>query len=192
MPKTVGLTQQHKKYLEILKFPNDSMPCAALLYHQAISFFRVFKLAFGNGSKTVKAYNNENKTFSEYTIGNIENLSVCLVNYHLSVELMLKALICLKEGSLEKDLETHNLIVLLEKARPLYSALAKIDDNTDYKLILQELSNAFNQIRYAEATIALSHNKRSGWKMKMPLQELSDLLVHIFVILSEIFEEARK
>jgi len=57
--------------------------------------------------------------------------------------------------------------------------------------LLNELSNSFDQIRYAEASICLSHNKNKGWKDKTPLQELSEHLDEIFNILFMVFEETK-
>lgn len=192
MSKLAGLSQQQKKYLEIVRFPKNIRPCSALLFRQAISFFHVFKLIFGHGSKTIKAFNNESKTFSEHNLENTEDLSVALVNYHFSIEMMLKGFICLKIGSLKKELQTHDLMKLLKEALPHYSVLSKIDKNLSYKLTIQELSGSFDIIRYGEGTISLSNNKRTGWISKMPLQELSEIFDGIFIILFELYEEVRK
>lgn len=180
MPKLVGLSQQNMKYLEVCPFPKEEMPCAVLLFGQAKSFYRIFKKNFGDGFRAV----------ADRRIPNTEDLGACLVNYHLSIELMLKGLICLKHGSFDKNLETHDLIILLEKARALYPALSKIENNTDCVLLLRELSNSFNTLRYAEGSICLSHNKKQGWNAKAPLNELSELLDKIFSTLLRSFEDA--
>jgi len=42
------------------------VPCPALLYGQSISFFKIFKFAFGNGTRTISAWSDQNKSFSEH------------------------------------------------------------------------------------------------------------------------------
>lgn len=182
MPKTVGLAQRHKKYLEIVSFPKNEVPCAAGLYCRAKEFYQVFRLAFGDGFRTVL----------ERRIPNTDLLGAALVNYHLAIELLLKSLICLKEGFLEKTLETHDLTVLLTRAQSHFPSLSKVQDNPNHMLLLQELSSSFDAIRYAEGTTMLSHNKKKGWGSKTPLQELSELLEEIFSILLQCFDSHRK
>ncbi|NGX52261.1 MAG: hypothetical protein KR126chlam5_00557 [Candidatus Anoxychlamydiales bacterium] len=76
MPK-IGLSQHHKKYLEIFPFSKKAIPCAVLLYTQAKSFYKVFRLSFGNGSKIIL----------DIPIPKTDNLGVCLINYHFAIEL---------------------------------------------------------------------------------------------------------
>ncbi|NGX36402.1 MAG: hypothetical protein K1000chlam1_01248 [Candidatus Anoxychlamydiales bacterium] len=183
MPKTVGLSQQHKKYLQIFPFSKKNTLCSASFYNHAKSFYNIFRQAFGNGSKIILNTH----------IPNTQNLGVCLVNYHFAVELILKSLICLNNPSFDKEeLKTHDLIELLKIALPHYSVLSKISDNGEYILLLEELSIYFSDIRYAQTTISLSHNKKRGWKDKTPLQELSEILHDIFLIPLNAFEKAAK
>lgn len=182
MAKTVGLSRQNKKYLEVGKFPKDSLPNSALLYHQGKSFYQVFRMTFGMGYQTILGHD----------IPNMKNLGACLVNFHFSIEMLLKSLICLKEENKPRMTQTHDLVHLIKIAHEIYPSLSKIFDNTDYTLLLKELSCSFDVIRYAEGSICLSHNKKSGWKTKKPLEELSEKMHSIFTILESTFKEETK
>ena len=102
----------------------------------------------------------------------IHGIHACFTNFHFAIELLLKSLIYLK---IDKQQKTHNLIDLLSTASQLYPNLLQIDQNLDYKLLLKELSDNFDKIRYCEGSICLSHNKKQGWKSKKPLEELSEI-----------------
>ncbi len=182
MTKTVGLSRESTKYLEILKFPKDLTPNPGLLYQQGKSFYKVFRMAFGEGHRSILGH----------TIPNTENLGVCLVNYHFSIEMLLKSLIVLKNNHKTQKIKTHQLVNLINIAAESYPALSKITDNKDYILLLKELSNSFDLIRYAEGSILLSHNKRSGWKSKKPLEELSNIMHDIFMTLESTFKQEIK
>ena len=106
--------------------------------------------------------------------------------------MLLKSLICLKREDKLQMPETHDLVYLIKIAHKSYPTLSKIYDNTDYMLLLQELSSSFNVIRYAEGLICLSHNKRSEWKSKKPLEELSNMMCNIFMILDSTFKQETK
>jgi len=176
MAKTIGLTQTNKKYIEIHKFPQNIRHSAVLLYGQGISFYRIFRKSFGNGYKTIFGHD----------IPNMENLNACFTNFHFAVELLLKSLIYLK---IDEQQKTHNLIDLLSTASQHYPNLLQIDQNIDYKLLLKELSDNFDTIRYCEGTICLSPNKKQSWKSKKPLEELSEIMHNIFIILDSTFQK---
>ena len=179
MPKSVGLSRNNRKYLEVQRFSSDT-PYAALLYGQAISFYQVFKMGFKDGTKII---------FGDM-FPNTENLGAYLVNYHFAIELLLKSLICLKDNNMH--FKTHDLIKLLHQAQVYHPDLSNIENNPDHILLLRELSASFKAIRYAEGTICLSHNKKSGWETKAPNQEFSEMLDEIFKILNHSFKEETK
>jgi len=180
MAKTVGLSQADKKMLEFLPFKKKINP-AGLFYNQSKNFYSIFRISFGNGHKTILGHD----------LPNFDLLGPCIVNYHFAIELMLKGLIHLKVNPLPKkrDLKTHALIKLLEIAMPFYPELSNIAKNSEYTLLLTEISHA--GIRYAEGTICIRHNNKGNWQEKKPMQELSAAMENIFSILKNTFEKSR-
>lgn len=174
MKKTVGLAITNEKMFEFEPFEDGGNP-AAMLYVQAKAFYSVFRMSFGNGYITILGHD----------IPNTQYLGPCIVNYHFSVELMLKSLIALKGI---KQIKTHCLIKLLEIAKQHYPQLDDIYNKIEIKLLLKEISAI--GIRYAEGTLFLRHNI---CKTKKPLQELSEAMEYTFLTLIQLFEfESKK
>lgn len=178
MVKSVGLSREDEKYLEIKRFRKEYEQCAAILYTNSINFYRVFNQIFGNGYQIVLG----NK------IPNLENLSVCLSNFHFAVELMLKALISLKQKKFDF---IHNLTKLLDKVVNYYPGLSLLKEDLSSRLVLEELSKSFNIIRYGGGTICLSHNKKNDLRDSQPLKEFSEILDFIFHTLKSVFDKER-
>lgn len=172
LAKNVGLSKTDTKMLEFVSFPNG-INHAGLLYNQAKGFYSIFRASFGYGYETILGHDIPKLSF----------LGPCIVNYHFSVELMIKSLISLKGLIPDK---THNLIELLKVAIPHYPQLVKIYDTLELKLLLQEISKI--GIRYAEGTTCLRHNI---CETKKPPQELSEAMEYIFLTLKESFENSR-
>lgn len=177
MAKTAGLSQASPKMLEFSPFPKE-FPQAALLYRQAMGFYRVFKNTFGHGYQIV---------LEKYHIP-IDDISPCIVNFHFAVELILKSLIALR-GKYDYD---HKIAAHLKKATEYHPKLFKILNNSEYMLLLEELGENFHKIRYSEGTLCLRHNNKEGWEHKKPLEELSESFHDILNILFRAFEEATK
>jgi hypothetical protein len=186
MVKGVGLSRDNKKMIKFEKFSNNLSP-SALFYVQSKSFFRVFQKSFRNGFESVP-------THADGQVFDVPNLDISanLVVFHFAIELLLKALLSLKTGKLDGDYETHEIHKLLLKVAAEYPKAKEIQENLEYQLILEELGNYFNGIRYAEGTLCLRHNNKKGWSNKKPLQELSEALYSIYSKLLAIFDEENK
>jgi hypothetical protein len=174
----IGLSRESKKYLDVVLYPKD-IGMAAMLYVQGKEFYRAFKILFGNGYYEVLdgiKIPNTNSTF--------------LVNYHLSIECLLKSIICLKTKVIDKKHENHDLNFLLKEACLLFPDLHKTM-KCEYILLLETLGNNFSIIRYQQGMICWSGNKRKGWQTKDPQEEISKIFDDIFNILENFFRENR-
>jgi HEPN domain-containing protein len=176
MAKNIGLSRNHKKMFEFLPFPPNT-PQAGLLYNQAICCYTVFRKNFGHGYLTV----------FECEIPNLEAVGINLILYHLAVELMLKALISLKNGKFE---EVHDIYALLKRASKIFPNISRLIENIEYELLIRELSAWCIHIRYAEGSLTFRHNNKRGWQSKKPFQEFSEALEDIFNTLKQAFDEA--
>ncbi len=185
MVKKLGLSRDHKKLVKFAKF-SESLPKAAMFYNQAKSFFRVFKKSFGMGYESVKTNPNGKKFY----VAN-QDITANLMVFHFAIELLLKALLSLKSGKLHEKDEHHKIKDLLVKVAKEYEVAQEILENHEYILLLEELGNNYNGIRYAEGSVCLRHNNKKGWKDKKPLQELSEAIDFIYKKLCTIFEEER-
>lgn len=150
------------------------IPYAGLFYQRAQQFFRIFQNGFGVGFLHVDGTE----------IANTDNIGALLTNYHISIELLLKALLCLRSIPFEK---IHNLLKLLDAVEASYGILLSVE----MRLLLQELGSSFDHIRYSEGMICLGTNKRKGWADKHPLEELTKLLYDAFLVLDKVFKDKR-
>ncbi len=174
LAKSIGLGRGRKKMLEFKPFQKGINP-AALLYRGSLGFYKSFCATFGDGCIVV----------SGLEVPSLENLNASLVLFHLAVELMLKSLLALRDGELKDSHRNHNIDDLLNDLLSAYPKLVEISTSKQYMLVLVELSNFYNAIRYCEGTICLRHNeKKSSVK---PLQEFSAALHHIYQLLCECF-----
>src|SRR5580704_6893018 len=93
-----GMPVSSKKNIECIKLPKGINP-AALLFNQALEFYHVFCVSIGRGVHAAKLGDDP---FYLPSVG------VCLTILHFSIELMLKSLISLKEGRLDKKYAIHD------------------------------------------------------------------------------------
>jgi len=185
--KSVGLSKSDKKYLKFIPFPESKKKefvCGSN-YFMAQEFYRSFKHIFGNGYRTV---NLTSPTGSQTVdIPNLSGITPCLVMYHFSVELMLKALIHLycPETNVPRH---HNLTKLLNILKTNHPERFSKFLTKDQELIVDELGEACIQMRYGEGTICLSPNKYDDVGDKKPQEEFSKLLNQIFHTLDKTFK----
>ena len=184
--KSVGLSKSDKKYLEFAPFPKskkEELSCG-LNYGMAQEFYRSFKHIFGNGYKTV---NFPSPTGSQTVDIPISGITPCLVMYHFSVELMLKALIHLyfPGTNVPDSHKLTKLLNILKTNHPQYFSTLLTENQ---ELIVDELGEACIALRYGEGTICLSPNKYDDVGDKKPLEEFSELLDQIFHALDTAFK----
>ena len=180
MSKSVGLSIKHKKLMEFLPFKERVNH--VLFYAQAKDCYIVAELIFENGYITTK----------DFTFHSMFCTNQFLIMYHLAIELMLKALIIFKKGDLKEDLRHHDILELLKLVIKDYPEAQLIYDNSEYRLLIDELGKNFDGIRYLEGSISFRHNNKKGWKNKKPLEELNTAFRGVFKGLQKIFEKEVK
>ena len=170
--KKIGIGQDENELLNIISLSEVLIHQDVLFVERAKSFFRAYKLLFGN-YKEVVINNSLSKPPSKRIMQDLDNKDVAFVNYHFSIELLLKGLIFSKENPLQKKHKTHNLVRLWKDAEKYYPDLNKIENKIKCEHILQVLSTAID-IRYFKANIVLRAGKSGVCQYNRGLIEILD------------------
>jgi hypothetical protein len=177
----IAPSKNHAEFLKIIKFTENKNHreehTASYFCFMAKSYYRILKISFKNGRRRVYT----SKTPRRYTVTlNTENFHANLMLLHLTLECMLKALIVLQDKKLSEKYFNHFLKKLFNSVALYYPEdVLKIAENKNYRLLLDELSENFDVIRYCEGMISIP-SADNYKKLSKAFDDIFNILLNCF------------
>lgn len=170
MATKVGLASHDKKLFKALprKFGSNKERVAHL-----------WDIAKQNFDLGITGFDANPIVIDGHKLGNSGLWVPALSLFQQAFELYLKAFISLQAIDISSQYKNHNLKKMFDDVLSLYPQLKNVRQRNEAYLLLQELGNNFDKIRYGEACLCFRHNSKKGHLQKPLHAELRETIVFI-------------